>query len=535
MFFRKKSNNKKKKDDEENNQPDISKEAYSEAVLAEMQLSTSLAHNAEMVKKVVGGNFDLVSRYFTLGRIETVHAAVFYFDNMLDPKQVDSNIMQPMIVGSYSSGLVKGTEIVSEICSGNIITRTEIKTARNMKELTDGILEGDVVLLIDGTAESHVISVKGYNYRNIKESEVEPTVKGTRDSFVEVLNVNIGLIRRRIKSPNLIFEPMKIGRVTQTNICISYIRGICPPNLIDEVRSRIEKIDIDGVLGSNYIEEFIVDEPFSIFPQIRNTERPDVASAALLEGRAVIFVDNTPVTLIVPGELFSLLQSSEDYFNGYIFSSVLRILRFIALAIALTLPSFYIAIVNFHQELIPTRLLVSITSARTGVPFPNFAEALLMEATFEILREAGVRLPRPVGPAVSIVGGLVIGQAAVQASIVSPLMVIVVSLTAISAFTIPQYNISLSIRLIRFVLMMLSAILGLYGMMLGILFLLLHLCSIRSFGTPYLAPLAPFNLNDNKDTFIRAPLWMFKNRPSHTSYNRKRMSSDQMPEPPEGE
>lgn len=535
MLLGKKSNSKSEKSFRGDNNQDISKEVYSEAVLAEMQLGTSLAHNAEMVKKVVGGNFDLVSRYFTLGRIETVHAAVFYFDNMLDPKQVDSNIMKPMIEGSYSSGLLKGSEIVSEICSGNIITRTEIKTAKNMKELTDGLLEGDVVLLIDGTAESYVISVKGYDYRNIKESEVEPTVKGTRDSFVEVLNINIGLIRRRIKSPNLIFEPMKIGRITQTNICISYIRGVCPQNLINEVRSRIKKIDIDGVLGSNYIEEFIVDEPFSIFPQIRNTERPDVASAALLEGRAVILIDNTPVTLIVPGEFFSLLQSSEDYFNGYIFSSVLRILRFIALAIALTLPSFYIAIVNFHQELIPTRLLVSIISARTGVPFPNFAEALLMEAAFEILREAGVRLPRPVGPAVSIVGGLVIGQAAVQASIVSPLMVIVVSLTAICAFTIPQYNISLSIRLLRFWLIILSATLGLYGMMLGILFLLLHLCSIRSFGTPYIAPLAPFNLNDNKDTFVRAPIWMFKNRPSYTSYNKRRIASDGMRKPPEGE
>lgn len=516
----------------ENNQYSNSQKAYSEAELTEMKLSTSLAENIELVKKVVGSNADLVNRNFFLGRIEAVSAAVFYFDNMINTDLLDVNVMKPLLTDSYTSGLTTGAQIVSEIRSGNLITRAEIKIGKNIKEITDGLVTGTVVVLIDGIDESYVISVKGRDYRSIEESEVEPTVKGPRDAFIEVLSVNIGLIRRRINSPNLMFECMKVGRVTQTKVCIGYIRGICSSKLVNEIKSRINKIDIDGILVSNYIEEFIDDDPFSIFPQIRNTERPDTASAALLEGRAVIMVDNTPVALIVPGEFFSLLQSAEDYYNRYTFSSLIRILRYIAFFIALTLPAFYIAVANFHPELIPTRLLVSIISARRGVPLPNVAEAVIMEGTFEILREAGVRLPRPVGQAVSIVGGLVIGQAAVQASIVSPLMVIIVSLTAIAAFTIPQYNISLSVRILRFVLMILASIFGLYGLMLGLLFLLLHLCSIRSFGTPYLTPWTPFKVSDLKDTVVRLPWWTFTRRPSATSHNKRRMASDQMPKPP---
>lgn len=513
----------------ENSQSNICKEAYSEAMLAEMKLVTSLDENIEMLKKVLGDNADLVTRNFTLGRTEIIPAVIFYFDNMVDAKHIDFNIMQPLLTDSYASGLKSGTEIVKEIFSGNLITRAEIKKSKDMKELMAGILAGEVVLLIEGVDAAQLISSKGYDYRAVSESDVEPVVSGPRDAFIEVLSVNLGLIRRIIHSANLVFEYLKVGRVTQTTVCIGYIKGICSPKLVEEVRSRISKVDVDGIFGSTYIEEFINDEPFAVFPQIRKTERPDAASSALLEGRVVVIVDNTPVALIMPGEFFSLIQSSEDYYNGYAFSTLIRVLRYFSYAIGLTLPAFYIAVTNFHQELIPTKLLLSIISARTGVPLPNFAEAVLMEATFEMLREAGVRLPRPIGQAVSIVGALVIGQSAVQAAVVSPLMVIVVSLTAIATFTIPQYNISHPIRILRFPLMILAAILGLYGLMLGLLALLLHLCSIRSFGTPYLTPLAPFKAKDLKDTVVRAPYWTFTGRPRSKIQNRKSMSSGEIP------
>lgn len=507
-------------------------EFYSEAVLEEMKLSSSLYQNTEIIKKIVGNNADLVVRNFTIGRTDTVPGVIYYLDNLIDTKHIDSNILQPILVGAYSSGLTKGCEIVTEINLGNLITRAQVKKAKDMKVLLAGLVMGEVVLLMEGIDEAEIISAKGYDFRPVSESEVEPVVRGPRDSFNEVLSVNLGLIRRRIKSPNLVFESMKIGRVTETIACIAYIRGICSSKLVAEVRSRISRMDIDGILGANYIEEFINDEPYSLFPQIRNSERPDVTCAALLEGRVAIIVDNTPVVLILPAEMFSLLQSPEDYYNGFVFSSFVRVLRYIACFVALALPSFYIAIANFHQELIPTSLLISIISARIGVPLPNFLEAFLMECTFEILREAGVRLPRPMGQAVSIVGALVIGQSAVQASLVSPLMVIVVALTAIASFSIPQYNISHPIRILRFPLMILTSILGLYGLMLGLMFILIHLCSIRSFGIPYLNPIAPFKGSDLKDTIVRFPIWSFKRRPAETSHNKIRIPFIKTPKPP---
>ena len=515
----------------ENNHPKVSWEVYSETTLLGMKISSSLAENIEMINKIVGGNADLVTRNFSLGRTGTVAAVIFYIDNLIDSKHIDLNIMQPLLTDSYATGLSTGCEVVGEIQSGKLITRAQIKKSKNMKELMDGLLIGEAVFLIEGIDEVYIISSKGNDYRTVTESNVEPVVKGPRDAFIEVISINIGLIRRRIHSPNLVFESIKIGKVTQTTVCISYIKGICQWELVNEVKSRINKINVDAILESNLVEEFINDEPFSIFPQIRNTERPDVASAALLEGRVVIIVDNTPVVLIIPGEFVSLLQSAEDYYNGYIFSSLIRILRYFSFTIALTLPALYIAVANFHPELIPAELLRTIISSRTGVPLPNVAEAMLMEFTFEILREAGVRLPKTVGQAVSIVGALVIGQSAVQASLVSPLMVIVVSLTGIATFTIPQYNISHPVRIIRFLLMILAAMLGLYGLMLGLLFILLHLCSIRSFGIPYFAPL---KVSDLKDTFIRAPWWSFSRRPTETSQNKKRMSSRKIVKPPEG-
>lgn len=507
----------------ENNQSNISKEGYSESSLLEMKLSTSLDKNMEIFKRIVGDNADLVIRNFTLGRSNTIPATIFYFDNLIDASHLDLNILQPLLNDSYFSSLETGPEIVKAIRQGNLITRAQIKLSESIKELIDGLVSGDVLFLIDGLNEIYMISAKSHNYRPLSEAEVENVVRGPRDSFIEVLSINIGLIRKRIHNANLTFESTKIGKITGTEVCIGYIKGICSPKLIDEVRFKISKIDTDVVLSDSYIEEFINDRPFSIFPQMRNTERPDVASAALLEGRLIIIVDNTPVVLIVPGEFFSLMQSAEDYYNRYIFSSLVRILRYFALVVALTLPAFYISIVNFHQELIPTKLLISIISARTGVPLPNFVEAFLMEVTFEILREAGVRLPRPVGQAVSIVGALVIGQAAVQASIVSPLMVIIVALTGIATFTIPQYNISLPIRITRLLLMILSSVIGLYGLMLGLSFLLIHLCSIRSFGTPYLTPLAPFKAADLKNTIIRTPLKPFKKDNRKITHNKKPM------------
>jgi len=282
---------------------------------------------------------------------------------------------------------------------------------------------------------------------------------------------------------------------------------------LNEVRNRINKIRIDSILESGYIEELIQDEPYTLFPTIYNTERPDSVSAGLLEGRIAILVDGTPFVLLVPALFIQFFQSPEDYYQRADISSLIRILRYVAFFLALLTPSLFIAITTFHQEMIPPALLISIVAQREGIPFPALIEALIMELTFEILREAGVRMPKAIGTAISIVGALVLGEAAVQAGLVSPAKVIVVSITALASFISPSYNLAMTVRILRFIFMLLAATFGLFGVALGLLTMLLHLCSLRSFGIPYMYPLAPFNLSGQKDTLMRIPIWRMFKRP----------------------
>lgn len=513
---------------------DISSAFFSDDELEKIKISANLAENVSEVQKIMEHNFDLMMRSITLGRIDNKPAAVFFIENLIDSHHIDNDIIRPLVIDAYVSGLTSAEAILKELSHGNLITRGLIKSCANMKEFMEGLLNGDACLLIAEQATAYVIKVKGNESRKISEAKIEPVIRVPKDSFVESLNVNVGLIRARIPNPNLSFETIEIGSQTHTKVCVSYIRGICPSSRIAEVRSRLNRIQIDGILESGYIEEFIQDSPLSIFPQIRNTERPDVASAALLEGRVVIITDNTPIILIAPGEFFSLLQSSEDYYDRFIFSSLIRFLRFFALLIAAFLPAFYIAVTDYHQEMIPTDLLVSISNSRTGVPIPTILEGLLMILAFELLYEAGVRLPKSLGQTISIVGALIIGQAAVQAKIVSPLTVIVISFTGIATFCIPQYNLALPVRMIRLVFFVLAATFGLFGMMVGILYILLYMSSLRSFGVSYLSPLSPMDAGSFQDTVIRSPWWALVKRPSYISANRNRMKPGQKPNPPGG-
>ncbi|GAB6180500.1 spore germination protein [Desulfotomaculum defluvii] len=517
------------------NQPktvtEVDGKAYTEQELEDICLTSCLEENLSLLKEMVGANVDFVTRRINIGRSEIRPAAMLFFDNLIDPDILDQHIVRPLVLEAYSSGLHNGPEIIEQVRSGNLITRAEIKAIKNFRDIIEGLLIGEVLLLIEGMENGLLINSKGYKSRSISEPDAEPVVRGPRDAFVETISINISLIRRRILSPNLVIESLQIGKVTRTKVCLAYIKGICHPELVKEVQSRLSRINIDSILESGYLEDFIKDNPYSPFPLIGVTERPDRATAAMLEGRVVIFTDNTPMALIAPGEFFSLMQAAEDYYNKFVFSTLIRLLRYIGFTMALLLPASYIAISTYHQEMIPTQLLVSIMAARSGVPVPAFLEALLMEFAFELLREAGVRLPRPLGQAVSIVGALVIGQAAVQAGIVSPLMVIVVAVTGIANFTIPQINISLAVRTLRFPLMFLAAFLGLFGLMTGIIVILLHLFSLRSFGVPYMSPISPFKPGDLKDTLVRAPMWAMVNRPTQTTSASQRMEPQQKPDP----
>jgi spore germination protein KA len=355
--------------------------------------------------------------------------------------------------------------------------------------------------------------------RNLEEPSSEPVIRGPRDGFIENISTNIGLIRRRIKTPRLKTESITLGELTQTQVVLTYIEGIVSESIVEEVRKRVSRIQIDGIIDSGYIEEFIEDSPFTPFPQVHSTERPDVVAAELLEGKVAILVDTSPFVLIVPMTFWNGLQASEDYYVRWPIATFVRWIRFIFIIIAIFAPPLYVAITTFHQEMIPTNLILSIASSREAVPFPALVEALLMEIIFEALREAGIRLPKQIGQAISIVGALVIGQAAVQAGIISAPVVIIVSITGIAAFTIPRYSFGNGIRLLRFPMLFLAGTLGLYGIVLGSLGILLHVASLRSFGVPYFTPVSPLTFTNLKDVIIRAPIWAKTHRPLATGSN----------------
>ncbi|MFA5536442.1 MAG: spore germination protein, partial [Bacillota bacterium] len=400
----------------------------------------------------------------------------------------------------------------------------------------DAILDAQGLLLLDGSTSAIGIGIKKLEIRSISESVTEPVVVGPRDGFIEDLGVNLTLLRRRLKTPSLKVEKYQLGRLSKTDVAIVYLETVTNKKLVEEVKNRLLGIDLDGILASNYLAEYMEDSPWSPFPQLDVSDRPDWVAANLLEGKVAIMIDNAAFTLLVPVVYTQFLHAAEDFYIRYIYASFTRIVRFVAVNIALLLPSFYIAIVTFHQELLPTDLLLSIAAGREPVPFPAFVEALMMEATFEILREAGVRMPRPVGQATSIVGALVIGNAAVSAGLVSPVMVIVVALTALASFVIPSQPAAFSIRILRFPIMFLAAGLGFYGVMLGIMAILIHLSSLRSFGIPYLSPFAPLMLGDFKNAFIRTPWWMLVNRAGYYDLqNSKRQRRGQKPKKPSRE
>lgn len=495
-------------------------------------LHKSLDQNKAYLKDIFRNCSDVVFREFEILTPSPVKVLMIYVDGLSDQNLVSENVIKSLMQ-NYLGESNKAVEPVIKHVMENVISMSDIKMSSEMIALTDAVLTGDIILLIEDQEMGLIISARGYESRDVAEPESEKLVRGPRDGFTENLRTNTTLIRRRIKTSRLKFEMKEIGTLTKTAVTIAYIEGIANDKVVEEARRRISRIDIDSILESGYIEEFIEDSPWSIFPQMDVTERPDKVCAHLVEGHVAVLVDTCPFILLFPIIFVQLLQSPEDYYLRPYLGSFLRILRFVTLNMALLLPSFYIAITTFHQEMLPTQLLISIAQARAGVPFPAFVEAILMEISFEIVREAGIRLARPVGQAVSIVGALVIGQSAVEAGLVSSAMIIVVALTAMASFTLPSFHAASSIRLLRFPIMMLAASLGLFGVMVALLAILIHLCSLRSFGIPYLSPIAPLSIRDLKDVPVRVPIWAMFTRPRLIGYKEpQRQRFMNMPQPP---
>jgi hypothetical protein len=490
-------------------------------------LNRDLSQNEETLREIFSNCSDVVFRPFLVDG--TTKAMLVYIEGLANIEEMHESVLAPLMHQKTprANGLLDLMEKRVSVAKWE-----EIHTIEGCIE---SVFSGFPIVLIDQEDIAVSIGLVKYEKRSIEEPTAESAIRGPREGFTEALNVNTSLLRRIIKTPLLKMDWMQIGGYTKTSVVISYIQGIADPTLVNEVRTRLQRIDVDGILESGYIEEYIEDYPASPFPQILSTERPDRVSANLLEGRVAILIDGTPFVLVAPTTFFTLLQANEDYYQRSISSTALRWLRYLFLVISGLLPSIYVALITFHHEMVPTSLLISMASAREAVPFPALVEALLMEITFEALREAGVRLPKQVGSAVSIVGALVIGQAAVQAGLVSAPMVIVVAITGIASFMIPHYISGIALRLLRFPMIFLAGSLGLLGIMLGIITVVVHMCTLRSFGVPYLSPIAPLKTGELKDVIVRAPWWMMDTRPHFSGeMNKYRQAPGMKPDPSKG-
>ncbi|WP_397386846.1 spore germination protein [Paenibacillus sp. BIC5C1] len=467
----------------------------------ETPFSSNLDANIAFIRKELGYSSDLIVRELKTNEQADLYACLIYIDGLTDTQDIHESILKTLNTKGFSKQRNSNADLFSLV--KNAIGTQEIT---HLNEVFSSMFNGNTLILLDGHNSAIVADTPGGDQRSISPPEEQVVLRGPRDSFTESLITNTALIRRKIKSKDLWIKTKTIGSVSQTSTSIVYIKGLASDEVIQELESKLDQIQIKGVLDSGIIEQFIEENPFSPFPTIYNTERPDIIAAGLMEGRVAIIVEGSPFVLLVPAVFIQFIQAPEDYYQRTDYG-LLRLLRIFSFFIALIGPSLYIALTTFHQEIIPTELFISITAGRQGVPFPTLIEAIIMEGTFEILREAGLRMPKAVGQAVSIVGALVIGQAAVEAGIISPSMVIVVSITAISSFVLPAYNMGISVRILRFPLMLMSASFGLFGIFIGLALLIIHLCSLYSFGTPYLSPLSPFKLADQRDTLIRVPLY----------------------------
>jgi spore germination protein len=468
-------------------------------------ITPKVDENISYLKELLKDTSDIVYRQFN---VSNWNAAVVYIDGMADKNLINNFVLESLMLEGEK------IENVMQI-KDKILTVSDMREVLKLSEAVDAMLSGDAMMFVEGIPAVFIIATRFWPARGVSEPSGETVIRGGRDGFTETIRFNTALIRRRIRDTRLKVQPKSLGVRSKTDCAIMYIDDIVNKDVLESLMNRIEKINIDAVLDSGYIEQLIEDDIWSPFPQIQSTERPDVVSAALYEGRVAVLCDNSPFAIIVPATLPSLFQTPDDYYQRWLNSSMLRIIRFFAIFIGLIMPALYIAVTSFHTSIIPTKLAYSIAASREGVPFPAFVETLIMEIALAFLIEAVVRLPKAIGSTIGIVGGLIIGQSAVSAGIVSPIMIIIVSLTAIASFITPNYELSSALRFARFLLIVAASIIGLYGIALGLIVMLIHLVKLKSFGIPYLSPLVHPHKRDFKDMFIRAPLRTFKTRPEY--------------------
>lgn len=493
----------------------------------EHKITAKFSSNLSVMKKeldqILKDCDDVVKKEFVNPKDSSKKVILCYIDGMVRRDMLEESVIRPFLA-DYHGELQQGGDWLQALFH-EIIETADVKQSDCLDDIFDGILGGDAALFADGYNTGFIIASKGFPIRGISEPTSEVVLRGCKDSFNENLRTNTALIRRRIKDTRLKIKQTKLGYRSRTNIAILYMDDLVENGLVEQIEKDLEEIIIDGIFDNGMLEHLLEKNPFSPFPQYQYTERPDKTASGLLEGRIALVVDNSPSVLLLPVTLHCFFQASDDYYNRFYVASFERMLRYIGAFLAIGLPGLYIALFNFHTEVLPTNLVLSFASARLGVPFPVVIELLLMELAFEMLREAGIRMPGQLGNTIGVVGGLIVGQAAVEAGLVSTIVVIVVSLTAISSFSIPNESFTSAFRLLKFVMIGICAIWGIYGFFLGLLAILVHLCSLDSYGIPYLFPTVSASVSDSnpkQDEMMRWPIFTMTNRPIFTRRGARR-------------
>lgn len=477
-------------------------------------VSADIEQSKQAIKDAFSHCDDLKLRQMSIGKNKKITCFICYIEVNVGNDML--NVFGRMV--NYLDRLEE-EEIVRTL-QGNPFALSDAEPYSYMEDAIRGVLIGDAVLFVNGFEGALKIPDKGYPKMGITESDTEKVVRGSNESFTESEKANTALIRKRIRNTGLKVKEFQLGVRSFTNVAIVYIEELADPGLVKEVHRRLTEYEIDGVLDSGVLEQLAEESWYSPFPQFHSTRRPDRAAMSVLEGKVVVLVDNSPVALLLPADINSFLKTTDDYYNRFYMATFARLIRYAAAFFSLTLPGLYLAVTNFHTQILPTPLLLSFWEARIGVPFPAALEVILMELSFELLREAGVRLPGAMGNAIGIVGGLIIGQAAVDANLVSPIVVIVVAFTALCSFAIPNEEFAFSFRILKFLLIALSAWLGFFGFLIGVFAILVHVAGLKSFDTPYLTPYVGAQLNeyqDEKDSIVRFPLRMLWKRPIYAN------------------
>jgi spore germination protein KA len=459
----------------------------------------------EELKKAFNGSFDF--KIMTFGNNTVIMA---FIDGIVDKLLISKSVIEPINAITKEMETDESKKKIAFV--GTKFTSMSVNTElTDFNECINSILSGGTLIFVDGDTTALYLNLQKFEKRAVEESDSEAITRGSREGFTEVLSVNVTMIRRIIKDSSLVFENMTIGRQTKTNVAICYMKGVANQEIVDEVRKRLKNIKTEAILESGYIEELIADAPFSPFPTVFNSERPDTAAGKLLEGRVAIICDGTPIVLTVPNLFVDYLQFGEDYNNRWLYSVIIRPIRLIAFGASTMAPAYYVAIICFHQDIVPFKLLVTLTNSLQGVALPPLIEMLVLTILFEIIKESGLRMSRALGQSVSIVGGLIVGEAAVQAGIFSAPAVVVIAATSISAFIISKLD--ATVLIMRVSLMLAANIIGILGIVLVSIAFFIYVCSLKSFGVPYLSPITPLCGKDMKDTFIRMPLWTMLQKP----------------------